>query len=48
MKTPTREMAMYVSTALSEWGMSLSDLDEVQISVPAGQVTAAELKVRKG
>ena len=47
-KTPTREMAMYVTTALSEWGLSLSDLDDVQISVPAGQITAAELKVRKG
>jgi CRP-like cAMP-binding protein len=47
-KTPTREMAMYVTTALSEWGMSLSDLDDVQISVPAGQITAAELKARKG
>ena len=47
-KTPTRQMAMYVSTALSEWGMSLSDLDDVQISVPEGQITAAELKARKG
>ena len=47
-KTPTQEMAMYVTTALSEWGMSLSDLDDVQISVPAGQITAAELKARKG
>jgi CRP/FNR family cyclic AMP-dependent transcriptional regulator len=47
-KSPTRQMAMYVTTALSEWGLSLSDLDDVQISVPSGQITAAELKARKG
>ena len=46
-KTPTQQMAMYVTTALSEWGMSLSDLDKVEVSVPEGQITAAELKARK-
>ncbi|MDP6943628.1 MAG: cyclic nucleotide-binding domain-containing protein [Myxococcota bacterium] len=47
-RTPTREMALYVTTALEEWGMSLSDLDEVEITVPEGQMSASELKVRKG
>jgi hypothetical protein len=41
-------MALYISTALSEWGMSLSDLDDIEYSVPAGQITASELKARKG
>ena len=47
-RTPTREMALYVTTALEEWGMSLSDLDDVEITVPEGQMSASELKVRKG
>ena len=33
---------MYVTTALEEWGMSLDDLDDVQISVPKGQGSADE------
>ena len=37
---------MYVTTALSEWGMSLSDLDKVEVTVPDGQITAAEMKIR--
>ncbi|MDP6942862.1 MAG: hypothetical protein QF464_01830, partial [Myxococcota bacterium] len=47
-KKSTQEMALYISTALSEWGMSLSDLDDIEYSVPAGQITASELKARKG
>ena len=47
-RTPTRELALYVTTALEEWGMSLDDLDDVEITVPDGQMSAAELKLRKG
>lgn len=47
-KKPTRQMALYVTAAMSEWGLSLTDLDDIQVSVPPGQITAAELRARKG
>jgi len=47
-RAPSQEMAVYVTTALEEWGLSLADLDKVEISVPEGHITARELKLRKG
>ncbi|MCB9788530.1 MAG: cyclic nucleotide-binding domain-containing protein [Deltaproteobacteria bacterium] len=38
----------YISTALGEWGLSLADLDQVQVVRPDGMMTAAELKARLG
>ncbi len=38
----------YLSAALGEWGMSLEDLDRVQVVRPDGQMSQAELKARMG
>lgn len=44
---PERKALLTVQAALSEWDMALDDLDEVQVSVPAGMMTAAEFRGRR-
>ena len=41
-----RSQLITVQAALSEWDMSLEELDEVHVSVPRGQISAEELKNR--
>jgi hypothetical protein len=41
-------MMEYVRTALSEWDMSLKELDQVSFVRPAGIMSAAEAKSRSG
>lgn len=41
-----RDQLLTVQAALSEWDMSLDDLDDVQVSIPRGQIGAAEMKSR--
>ncbi len=43
-----REKLLTVQAALTEWDMSLDDLDKVQVSVPRGQVSMTELRSRQG
>ena len=43
----SKEMLQYIRTALGEWGMSLSDLDKIQISKPDGLMSSAEEQARK-
>ena len=38
----------YISTALNEWGLSLEDLDSIEVVIPEGQMSQAELKGRRG
>lgn len=42
-----RETLLTVQAALSEWEMSLEELDKVQVSVPRGQIGATEAKGRR-
>ena len=42
-----REQLLTVQAALSEWDMSLDDLDKVQVSIPRGQMTMSELRSRR-
>ena len=44
-KTVHRDQLLTVQAALSEWDMSLEELDQVQVSVPRGQVRADERAV---
>ena len=41
-----QETAGFMRAAMSEWGLSLSDLDGIEVEIPDGLVTAAEMKVR--
>jgi CRP-like cAMP-binding protein len=36
----------YMAASLSEWGMSMQDLDEIKVSRPEGMMSAAEKKTR--
>ncbi len=42
-----RETLLTVQAALSEWEMSLEELDKVHVSVPRGQIGATEAKGRR-
>lgn len=44
----TRTGLLTVQAALSEWDMSLDDLDDMQVSNPAGMMSAQESKQRSG
>ncbi|HIA00996.1 MAG TPA: cyclic nucleotide-binding domain-containing protein [Myxococcales bacterium] len=37
----------YMHTALKEWGMSMHELDQVEVGQPIGMITQQELKARK-
>jgi CRP-like cAMP-binding protein len=41
-----RDQLLTVQAALSEWDMSLDELDEVRVSIPRGQISASEMKSR--
>jgi CRP-like cAMP-binding protein len=41
-----RDALLTVKAALSEWDMSLEDLDKVHVAVPRGQVSGAEARAR--
>lgn len=41
-----RHKLLTVQAALEEWDMTLDELDRVQVSLPAGQVSAAEIAAR--
>jgi CRP-like cAMP-binding protein len=41
-----KEALLTVQAALSEWDMSLDDLDQVQVAIPRGQVGADEVRAR--
>jgi CRP-like cAMP-binding protein len=45
--TRKRDALLTVKAALSEWDMSVDDLDKVQVSVPRGQMSAAEERSRR-
>jgi CRP-like cAMP-binding protein len=45
---PAAKAVTYMRTALREWGMSMEDLDQVTVVVPAGMVSAAEVAARRG
>lgn len=45
---PPRNTLETMQAALEEWDMSMEDLDNVQVSVPAGQMSAAEMRDRLG
>ncbi|MCB9738125.1 MAG: cyclic nucleotide-binding domain-containing protein [Deltaproteobacteria bacterium] len=45
--TRKRDALLTVKAALSEWDMSLDELDKVHVSVPRGQVSAGELRGRR-
>lgn len=45
--TRKRDALLTVKAALSEWDMSLDELDKVHVSVPRGQVSAGELRDRR-
>lgn len=44
---PGRTVLQTMQAALQEWDMSMDDLDKVQVSVPAGQMTAEEMRSRR-
>lgn len=44
---PARSVLQTMQAALQEWDMQLDDLDRVEVSVPAGQITADELRSRR-
>jgi CRP-like cAMP-binding protein len=45
---PAAKAVTYMRTALREWGMSMEDLDQVKVVVPAGMVSSAEVAARRG
>ena len=45
-KVEKRDQLLTVQAALSEWDMSLDELDEVKVSIPRGQIGAEEMKSR--
>ncbi len=45
---PGRNVLQTMQAALQEWDMTMEDLDKVEVSVPAGQITAEELRSRRG
>ena len=46
-KAPPRSTLQTMQAALEEWDMSMDELDRVQVSVPAGQMSADELRSRR-
>lgn len=44
---PGRSVLQTMQAALQEWDMSMEDLDKVEVSIPAGQIRAEELRGRR-
>ena len=46
-RKPATDMLAYLQTALTEWGMSVEELDHVSVSTPTGQMSSAEIQARR-